>query len=160
MTRITIYFAAAAITMPLAGLPAHGENLVAAQRGILWVLGRGGGALVCPTIDSARLAVSLMEEDNRQQVITRTLGAAAIEMHGAARRFDPASLGCVVVPPGTPLEHDTSRYFFFVRGVLCAAAIWVNVAVGAPCCTPAGRGIATTIKEMGPVVATPRALFG
>jgi hypothetical protein len=113
---------AAAIALPLAGLPAHGENLrmVAARFGRLGLFGWGGGALVCPTVDAGRLALDLMTEDYRQHLIYRALGKVATEMHGPAptAHFDPASLGCVIVPPGTPLEHNTALPFFHVSGQL------------------------------------------
>lgn len=116
--RIITCFVAAAITLPLVPLQVHGVELVASQQGLLSVIGLGGGALVCPSVADAQMAFRLMSEARNERTQDQLFGKLATEMRGPSIQFDPASLGCVIAPPGTALTRDERMPWVHVTGVL------------------------------------------
>jgi hypothetical protein len=122
MTRVTTSLASAAVALALTGLPAQAEEFVAARNGPLAALGLGGGALICPSVADAQMAFRLMTEARNERLQDRMLGNLTTEMRGPSSRFDPAQLGCVIAPPGTPLSRDEHLPWFHVTGALADGA--------------------------------------
>lgn len=64
---------------------------------------------MCPTGDDLEFAVELMGDSREVEVVTGAFPQVRAQweaQHGAFRPFDPASVGCQVLPPGTRVQLD------------------------------------------------------
>ncbi len=102
---------AAVVVFPVFFNPANAETVYAGRGGTLAIVGLSG-SLVCPDVMTLRMVFDRMEDDYARALAEKAWAKEGkLEIlhayRGLPHPIQLENFGCVLVPPGTRLEHST-----------------------------------------------------